>query len=209
MANDIHIGDFVGLLDGKEKGYVVKIEGSKVWFETSEGFEMVASKNKLVKYDKPKKSGSKSEKKLTVSKTATNTQAEFPETKKPKIRKVKDANFKIPASSLVDSKFHHKSTSSDNIWEVDLHIEELLDDYKHLSNGEIVDIQIKHARKMIEKARVKKIPTLIFIHGKGKGVLRSELHHLLMGYTHLEFYDASFKKYGGGATEVRLYRLNK
>ena len=42
---------------------------------------------------------------------------------------------------------------------------------------------------------------LVFIHGHGDGVLRSELYSLLRRYS-VQFYDGDYAKYGGGATEV-------
>lgn len=205
MGTVFKINDRVGLIDGTEKGIVTKIAGNKIYFETPEGFEMVATANKLVKYSTSKKGPVKKLSTHDELKKSKVDEPDFPISKKPIIPKVKDDSFKIPASSLSESKTKNTSKPTVTAWEIDLHIEEIIDNYTHLSNGEIVDIQIKYARNMLDKAKSKKIPKIIFIHGKGKGVLRSELHHLLSGYTHIEFYDASFKKYGGGATEVRLY----
>ena len=51
----------------------------------------------------------------------------------------------------------------------------------------------------------KKIPKIVFIHGVGEGVLKSELQSLLNKYS-VKYYDASYKKYGLGATEVYVYQ---
>ncbi len=204
MAETISIGDFVGILEGTEKGYVIKIEKNKAWIETEDGFEITASLNKLVKYPaKKKKTSSSISSKATISKETK--KEPFPTEKKPVIKKVKDNDFKVSAHLIGEEKKHQSIKRSENIWEVDLHIEELTDHYKHLTNGEIVDIQLRHARTIIDKARKNKINKIVFIHGKGKGTLRQELLHLLIGYTFLEYYDASFKRYGGGATEVRIF----
>lgn len=208
-SRGIDIGDWVGLIDGTEKGKVIRISGDRLWFETDEGFEIVAFIDKVVKYKRYSKKAPIVKTKSVVEKKTISSKNEFPVTKKPVIPKVKDQNFKIPVSSLSDYNIGKRSKVKPDVWEVDLHIEELLDDYSHLSNGEIVDIQVKHARRVMEKARKNKVLKVVFIHGKGKGVLRSELHHLLLGYTNIEFYDASFKKYGGGATEVRLFQQSK
>ncbi len=201
MKTEWNIGDYVGILEGTEKGFIIRIENNKACIETKDGFEITSPLSKLVKYKTPAK-----KKKITV----TNTQkekptTEFPTQKKTVIKKVKDDDFKVDPQLLGENKPVYRGKNKESIWEVDLHIEEIIDDYKHLSNGEIVDIQIKHARTLIEKARKQRIQKVIFIHGKGKGTLRSELLHLLSGYTFLEYYDASFKTYGGGATEVRLF----
>ena len=53
-----------------------------------------------------------------------------------------------------------------------------------------------------------RISKVVFIHGVGEGVLKSELHYLFSRYP-VRFYDASFKKYGLGATEVYIYQNPK
>lgn len=198
----LEIGDFVGILDGTEKGFIIKVERNKAWIETTDGFEMTSSLDKLVKYPTPKKAKTK------IGSTHSNKAQqleEFPLEKKPVIKKVVDRSFKVHPSQIGEEKKHSSKKQSENTWEVDLHIEELTDDYRHLTNGEIVDIQLKHAKSILEKARKNKINKIVFIHGKGKGTLRQELLHLLNGFTFLEYYDASFKRYGGGATEVRIF----
>jgi dsDNA-specific endonuclease/ATPase MutS2 len=46
---------------------------------------------------------------------------------------------------------------------------------------------------------------MVFIHGKGEGVLKLELEYLLKRYN-VKFYDANYQKYGLGATEVYIYQ---
>lgn len=203
MATIISIGDYVGILEGTEKGHVIKIEKNKVWIETLDGFEITSSMNKLVKY--PSKTKSKKTNVPGKKQSSEEITETFPNEKKPVIKKVKDNDFKVNPAFIGEDKKNISRKQEQNIWEVDLHIEELTDDYKHLTNGEIVDIQLRHARTIIDKARKNKINKIVFIHGKGKGTLRQELLNLLMGYTFLEYYDASFKRYGGGATEVRIF----
>jgi dsDNA-specific endonuclease/ATPase MutS2 len=47
---------------------------------------------------------------------------------------------------------------------------------------------------------------MVFIHGVGEGVLRQELETLLGRYSNVQFYDADYKSYGIGATEVRIFQ---
>lgn len=199
----LEIGDFVGILDGTEKGFIIKIERNKAWIETTDGFEITSGLDKLVKYPAPKKL--KKAIVTTHKKQQSSLSEEFPMEKKPVIKKVIDRSFKVHPSQIGEEKKKISKKQSENVWEVDLHIEELTEDYRHLTNGEIVDIQLKHAKSILEKARINKINKIVFIHGKGKGTLRQGLLHLLNGYTFLEYYDASFKRYGGGATEVRIF----
>lgn len=89
--------------------------------------------------------------------------------------------------------------------EIDLHIGQLVDSYAGLSNFEMLQIQLRKVRDEIELARIQKRRKIIFIHGHGSGKLKTEVHKLLSKYEKLEFYDAAFRKYKLGATEVELY----
>ncbi len=87
--------------------------------------------------------------------------------------------------------------------EVDLHIEELIDDYAGKSNHELLTIQTEYFVKMLEDAISAKLKSIIFIHGVGNGSLKHILHEKLKSdYGFLRFQDASMAKYGMGATEV-------
>ena len=47
---------------------------------------------------------------------------------------------------------------------------------------------------------------IVFIHGKGEGVLRAEIEKQLKSrYRHCEYQDASFQQYGFGATQVTIH----
>ena len=92
-----------------------------------------------------------------------------------------------------------------DIMEVDLHIHELIDDEKELSNGDIIEIQLRKFEDSIEEARKRKIRKIVFIHGVGQGTLKLEiLKKLDKDYPELRYQDASFKEYGFGATMVIL-----
>ena len=54
----------------------------------------------------------------------------------------------------------------------------------------------------------KQIQKVVFIHGVGEGVLKSELHFLFKKYS-IQSYDASYQKYGQGATEVYINQNTK
>jgi dsDNA-specific endonuclease/ATPase MutS2 len=80
----------------------------------------------------------------------------------------------------------------------------LIDDYKNLSNAEIMQIQLKKFRKEMDHAIKNHYHKIIFIHGVGNGVLRTEILRELRAYTGVRYTDAPFEKYGFGATEVIL-----
>jgi dsDNA-specific endonuclease/ATPase MutS2 len=50
------------------------------------------------------------------------------------------------------------------------------------------------------------MPKIVFIHGVGEGVLREELYAVLRRYDNITFYDADYKLYGIGATEIKIFQ---
>lgn len=101
------------------------------------------------------------------------------------------------------SKKHIKNRKKDWL-EYDLHAGVLIGNTAGMSNHEILTEQLDYAREMIEKARRGSHRHLVFVHGKGKGKLRKELHHMLSGIAKIQFYDAEYSRYSGGATAVEL-----
>lgn len=89
--------------------------------------------------------------------------------------------------------------------EVDLHIEQLVDNPKALSPGEMLDIQMARFGIALEGAVRNRRKRIVFIHGVGNGRLRLEIRRTLeQKYPKLRYQDASFKEYGYGATLVFL-----
>lgn len=93
--------------------------------------------------------------------------------------------------------------SVNNTLEVDLHASELLDSTAGLSKADILNYQIDTFRRIMDENLRNAGRTIIFIHGKGEGVLRAalmkELTHRYKGH---DVSDASFREYGFGATKV-------
>ena len=86
---------------------------------------------------------------------------------------------------------------------VDLHIEKLTDSWKHLSNFEIMTIQLNEFEKYYELSVAHKQPTLIVIHGVGEGKLRDEIHEILRLKNEVKSFVNQFHPlYGFGATEI-------
>ncbi len=108
--------------------------------------------------------------------------------------------FKQPQKTSVA-----KQRIKDLTKEIDLHIEELVDSHSGLTNGEILSIQLERFEKEIQYCLSNGIKKLIVIHGVGNGKLKSEIVSILKTIDDIEFYDASYKDYGYGATEVRIY----
>lgn len=86
--------------------------------------------------------------------------------------------------------------------EIDLHIEELLDDIRGMSNTEIITIQLRHFRYRLEEAIAGHVRKITFIHGVGNGRLKHEVRRILATYEGIRFHDAPYHRYGFGATEV-------
>lgn len=89
--------------------------------------------------------------------------------------------------------------------EIDLHIEELVDSINGMSNAQIVQIQMSHFLKSLDEAIALHLKKLIVIHGIGTGRLKTEVYKALQNYPKLKFQDASYAKYGFGATEIIIH----
>ena len=96
-----------------------------------------------------------------------------------------------------------RKQKADNTIEVDLHIHELLDNTNGLSNSDMLNYQLDVFHKTMDEYRGKKNQRLVFIHGKGEGVLRNALlKELKSRYGSCISQDASFREYGFGALLV-------
>lgn len=86
---------------------------------------------------------------------------------------------------------------------IDLHIEKLTDDYRRMSNYEIVNLQLKTFEKYYHLAVAHHQPSLIVIHGVGEGVLRDEIHDILRLKKEVKsFVNQYHPNFGYGATEI-------
>ena len=70
---------------------------------------------------------------------------------------------------------NHGQSGKNGIIEVDLHIDSLLDDTHGMSNSEILNYQLDKFREVIEANKEKREQKVVFIHGKGDGVLRKAI----------------------------------
>lgn len=89
--------------------------------------------------------------------------------------------------------------------EIDLHIESLLDSTAGMSNGDILNHQLDVFRQAMNEYGLKIGFKIVFIHGKGNGVLHAAiLNELRTKYKRCKWQDASFREYGFGATLVTI-----
>lgn len=110
----------------------------------------------------------------------------------------------VPDQPKVPKK--HQPKVKNDIVEVDLHIHELLDDTNGMSNSEMLNYQLDVFHKTLNEYKNKKGQRIVFIHGKGDGVLRRAiLDELKRKYKNYSSQDASFREYGFGATMVTIH----
>lgn len=88
---------------------------------------------------------------------------------------------------------------------VDLHADELLETTTGMNAADILHYQIDYFKKVMDAHKKQKGQKVVFIHGKGEGVLRQALlHELRYRYKTCRWQDASFQEYGYGATLVTI-----
>jgi dsDNA-specific endonuclease/ATPase MutS2 len=180
------IGDAVSVLDEAVDGVVVAIKNNEITIESEEGFAMTYFVNELIKNFKTS----------TLNKSIGSFNSE-------KIKQ--DKEIPKPRSFVRDKKTKGEIPPP----EFDLHIEKLTKNYKGMSNFDILNLQSETAKRHIEFAIRNRIPKIVFIHGVGEGILKSELDFLLGRYDTISFRDANYQKYGGGATEVYIKQNSK
>ncbi|MDF9829992.1 DUF2027 domain-containing protein [Parabacteroides sp. PF5-6] len=99
-----------------------------------------------------------------------------------------------------------KKKQSDNpILEVDLHINQLLDTTAGMSNADMLNYQLEKFHEVLKANAARKGQKIVFIHGKGDGILRKAIEtELKTKYKSYNYQDASFREYGFGATMVTI-----
>ena len=177
--NTLRIGDKVEVLDEAIKGFVIGLKDAMVQIETEDGFEMEYEPSQLVKI----------EGKIDVSNYD--------------IAKIKKEKHQAKERKKVRIKSKDRNAPK---MEVDLHIHQLTNTTRGMNNFDMLNLQLETAKRQLEFAMRKRIQKVVFIHGVGEGVLKEELKYLFNRYDNVSFYDAEYKKYGLGATEVYIYQ---
>lgn len=172
-------GDKVSVLDEDVNGVVVSIKDKQVTIETTDGFVMTYFVNELIKINNSSN--------LMDSIRSINT-----------VEIAKEKEIPKPRSFVKERKDKREIPAP----EFDLHIEKLVPNKRGMSNYEILTLQTETAKRHIEFAIKNRIPKIVFIHGVGEGILKSELDFLLGRYDNIAFQDGNYQKYGQGATEV-------
>ena len=98
-----------------------------------------------------------------------------------------------------------KSKKDDGTLVIDLHADEVLETTAGMNSADILHYQMDIFKKTMDENHKKKGQKIIFIHGKGEGVLRQTIiHELNYRYKSCTYQDASFQEYGYGATQVTI-----
>lgn len=100
---------------------------------------------------------------------------------------------------------NQKKAVKESVKEIDLHIGQLVDSYRNMSNYDMLQVQLNKIIEEMDLAIAQKKKELIFIHGHGTGKLKEEMMKLLKkNYQNAKTRDASFRKFNGGATHVEF-----
>ena len=98
-----------------------------------------------------------------------------------------------------------KRQKDDGTLVIDLHADELLETTAGMNAADILHYQLDVFKKTTDENKKKNGQKIVFIHGKGEGVLRHALvHELNYRYKSCTYQDASFQEYGYGATQVTI-----
>ncbi len=106
----------------------------------------------------------------------------------------KEKPLLLDQKPLIDTQIPKTLESS-----IDLHIDVLHPSLTNSIPERIIDYQVKAVKHFIEDSIAAKSLKIEIIHGKGEGVLKSEVLHLLSLYDEVTF---TFDLNQGGATEV-------
>ncbi|MBI3240081.1 MAG: Smr/MutS family protein [Flavobacteriia bacterium] len=171
------IGQRVGYLYEKGYGTINSINGQQAMVEDEDGFERTFLLNELVFIH-----SERYDKNLSIEKDVVEQEVSY---------------------RILQEKTGQRKPLT--VWEVDLHIEEILESHQGMSNTEIMLKQVAEFRSMFKKAKREGIHKLIVIHGVGEGVLKNEIRTYLSQQDQIEVYDADFSEYGKGATAVEFH----
>ena len=97
--------------------------------------------------------------------------------------KAKDERPEVSARVAKDYEVYEAKRARQNLEParsvIDLHMEKLSDDWQHMSNFEILNMQLGEFEKWYHLAVAHHLQSMVVIHGVGSGKLRDEIHDLL------------------------------
>ena len=172
----------------------LRVDGTKFYklhcFAASDFFNDPALVRPLVSEDRPAQSVSIAAETVEEALITPEVVRQYAERPKQEPARVMDKSVTLDRNAIV---------------EVDLHADVLLDSTRGLTPTDILMMQIKAFHDTMRQYAKDKGRRIVFIHGKGEGVLRATLlKELKNHYRHCTHQDASFREYGFGATMVTV-----
>ncbi|MGY5355816.1 DNA mismatch repair protein MutS [Wenyingzhuangia sp. IMCC45467] len=175
----LELGNKVLVKDSVIKGIVTKVLKNSVLVLDEDGFELEYNSSQLILV---KVEQSEMSKFSDINNKMLRQKELFVENSKRSSKKSKQEKYGV-------------------VMEVDLHIEKLVKSASGMSNGDILNKQLDTAQHKVDFAIKNRIPKIVFIHGVGEGVLKEGLYSIFNRYS-LKYEEASYQRYGLGATEV-------
>ena len=212
-VNFMNIGDKVRFLDDVGGGKIAGFQGKDiVLVEDADGFQIPTPKSKVVVIEPAvweEQSDSEEVSSSGMVKTAQDAaQHHADQCREEEKKKLAETVPQMKREDRVRPVAWHSLTDhtpKDAPVVIDLHAHELLETTAGMSHGDILRYQLRTMRDALEQHKNNRGQKLIFIHGKGQGVLRQAVINELKHYfPHLPFQDASFSEYGYGATQVTM-----
>lgn len=199
-SNDLKVGTRVRFLNDVGGGIVVGWRTpEEVLVETEDGFEMPYPPQELLVVENPAEEAERYQRQIPSIQEILNKEVS-PEQRR-RLERDFDAKYKDAHSRTVGGK--------QDLVEVDLHLHELVDSSRGLSNSAMLDLQLSHFERMLQMAIRERQRRIVFIHGIGQGVLRHAiLTRITQFYPECDARPADPRKYGSGATEIYIRQAN-
>lgn len=124
--------------------------------------------------------------------------------RKPEAEKKAKPDFDFAQKKKVEA--HHEVLQKAHMPDhIDLHIEKLVPDHRHMNNTEILTTQMHAFRNFLEKAIRLRMHKIYVVHGLGKGILKQEIEKALKKYPEVSSHNNNYSpRFGFGATEIHL-----
>ena len=161
--NKFVVGERVGFLH--EQGFAIVMElqsDNRVLIKDTEGFEQIRNGTELIKIHGTN---------YNLDDVIIPIEKQFSKGKK----KTNPTN--------------NSAQQQNTFWEIDLHVDRILNSYSSLSNTEILLKQIHQFKDFFTRAKNKRVPKIVVIHGVGEGVLKNEIRSYLSKQENIEFLD--------------------
>jgi len=187
---DIKVGNKVRLLNENFEGVIKEIlSNNRLVITCTDGFDYEVSSNEVLLV------GDDNEHKYIVD----NKELAKKITSKLDSKRKEVKSTGVLSSYLQSTKYSYEATL-----EIDLHLEELVEFPEKLEDWQKLHTQMQHVKTCLNAALEKNIRKIVFIHGVGTGVLKTELRNYLADFSNLVVKDADYREYGVGATEVLI-----